>query len=104
MRFMASLVAILAAAVLSACASRQPIQARYADQLERLRVGMTVEEFRAALPRARLGQAVITAGRRQDIYQLDHRYRPDDDQPAQEQTLYFFFDQGRLARWGTAGW
>lgn len=104
MRGSAMLGTILAGAVLAACASRQPIQARYADQLERLREGMTVQEFRAILPRARLGQAVFSGGRRQDIYRLEHRFRPGADLPSEEQTLYFFFDQGRLARWGTAGW
>jgi hypothetical protein len=96
---------LIAAAALGTggCASRQPIQARYATELEQLRRGMTVQEFRRVLPRARLGQAVFAGGRHQDIYRLDHRYKPDD-LPAETQTLYFFFDGDRLVRWGTTRW
>jgi len=90
---------VLGAAVLAGCASRQSIQVAYGDQLEQLKPGMSVEEFRRLIPRAREFQRTFTAIGQISVWRLQHRYK-QDDLPPTTQDLYFRFVNGRLNRWG----
>lgn len=90
--------------------SIKPIQSVYADQLSRLSIGMSVEEFRKVLPEAYPGgmrgettaynldlkQVLLDRSRRVDanlgLYKPQHII---DDQ-----SLWFYFYANRLVQWG----
>lgn len=93
---------ILLVAVLAGCqtASRQTIQVAYADQLEVLEPGMTFDEFERTLPEAREFQRMFVGGDSVSVYRLDHRYKQEDGDVPQDQSLYFRFVNRQLDRWG----
>lgn len=85
--------------VLAACASRESIEVRYGEQLNRLRRGMSAAEFRQLLPAAREHHRLWVGAERVVVYRLEHRYKPDE-LPAETQVLYFVFVDDQLRRWG----
>ncbi len=91
--------ALGALAGLAGCVSDRTITVAYADQLGRLHEGMSIAEFEAAVPRAREFQHMWTGGREFVVYELKHRYKPDE-LPAKDEVLYFFFTDGAMVRWG----
>ena len=91
----------IAALPLSGCATTSPrtINAQYADQLDQLRPGVGLARFKELLPKARHFNTMFAGGVRTDVYRLDHSYKPDE-RPAIQQSLYFFFRDDLLLRWG----
>ena len=101
MRTTLAIAVLLCLLPLGACrtASPRPIQVAYGEQLDQLRPGMSVEEFRRIVPRAREFQRTYSAIGTISVYRLTHRYRQDDF-PPETQELYFRFVNDKLNRWG----
>lgn len=100
MRVSLALLCVVLAVAGCQTASRQTIQVAYGDRLEQLEPGMTFDEFERVLPEAREFQRMFVGGDSISVYRLDHLYKQEDNDPAQEQSLYFRFVNRQLDRWG----
>jgi hypothetical protein len=88
----------------------RPIQQVHADRLSRLKIGMSLAEFRGIFPEAypggqkgtttayHLDSKQVIVDRRRRLDQAAGIYTPQN--VVSEQSLWFYFYDDRLAQWG----
>lgn len=90
--------------LIGGCASRKPIHQQYKNELAQLQPGTNLQEFQALLPDAYVAGQNSVEGLRIDAYEVRHEHVYNEWYGwTKEESLWFFFHDGKLVKWGPPG-